>query len=1189
MRCESCGASNGADNRFCGQCGSIMAQTCPACGSAVPSGQPFCGQCGSRVGGDMPPEAAVPTTAAPEPTPDLELHWASVLFVDLVEYTSLTQGWDAADVRELLSGYFDAARTVVDRYGGVIEKFIGDAVVAVWGSDAAHEDDAERCVRAGLEVIEAVAEYGTRRGTPSLAARAGVVTGQVASWGASGEGLVAGDRVNTAARVQSAAKHGSVLVDDVTMRATRATVAYSDAGEHDLKGISEPMRLWTAVRVVAGVGGSQRVDGLEAAFVGRTRELTLVKELFHATVESGRARLVSVTGQAGIGKTRLSWEFEKYLDGLAMSVFWHRGRCLSYGDGVAFWALAEMVRQRLGIAEDDSSDVAGATLRSQLPQWLPDDDERTFVESRLSVLVGAVEREYPRQELFAAWRLFFERLADQQPVVLVLEDLHWADRGLFEFLEYLLDWSSARPLYVLTFARPEFSERSGGAFAHRRNVTSLHLDPLPEPVLVDLLEDLVPGMPGPVKAKIAAQAAGVPLYAVETIRALIDRDLVIPRDGVYRLVGDIGELDVPASLTSLIAARLDELPPDERELVKGLAILGSSFPRHAVSAVSTATPERIDTRLQALVRKDILTVRADPLSPERGQYEFVQSMLRSVAHDMLSRRDRKARHLAVAAYLRSAFPDDGAEVVEVIATHYHDAYLAARGDDDADELRADASRALDAAGTRARALGSVETARKHFLAAAGLTDDEADRARLTVAAARMSMRGGRTEESLELCQQAARIHAEAGRPLETARLAARISPLLFLTGHRSEAITVLQDALSVLDGGETPEDAAELHAVMADLLIAAGSSKEAAEHTERALVLATAFDVPEALATALNARALGLLAEHRVVEAAAHLSATVDASQGRDLQGEATSRGNLGDLRVQSDLSGAEPELVAAHALCVRLGFVLGQAINLGNLALLHFYAGRWDRTESYAREAIDVSPDDGMAALGRFPLVLLYSVRGSLAEANEQVHGLSGWEGSLDPQDREALMTGRGAVAFAEARFRDALSSAGEATLDAAKINGFRSEGFRLAWPLALDAAMRAGEIDEAKRLLSLVADAPPGHAPPYIRAQLARYRALVRVAEGDRSVEIGNGLRGAVNGLRDLGYPYWLARAQADLGQWLAGRGRRADAEPLLVEARDILSDLGAQPDLERVIGLIASATGAELPMTGELSTRG
>ena len=351
MRCESCGAFSAADNRFCGQCGSALAQTCSTCGSAVPSGQPFCGQCGSRVGAQMPAEAtAAPSTTTPEPAQDegLQLHWASVLFVDLVEYTSLTQGWDAADVRELLSGYFDDARTVVERYGGVVEKFIGDAVVAVWGAQAAHEDDAERCVRAGLEVMAAVADYGTRRRTPGLAARAGVVTGQVASWGASGEGLVAGDRVNTAARVQSAAQRGTLLVDDVTMHATRSTVAYSDAGMHELKGISEPMRLWTAVRVVAGVGGSQRVDGLEAAFVGRTRELTLVKELFHATVEGGRARLVSVTGQAGIGKTRLSWEFEKYVDGLAMSVFWHRGRCLSYGDGLAFWALGEMVRQRFG-------------------------------------------------------------------------------------------------------------------------------------------------------------------------------------------------------------------------------------------------------------------------------------------------------------------------------------------------------------------------------------------------------------------------------------------------------------------------------------------------------------------------------------------------------------------------------------------------------------------------------------------------------------------------------------------------------------------------------------------------------------------------------------------------------------------------------------------------------------------------
>ncbi|MDP9318371.1 MAG: AAA family ATPase, partial [Actinomycetota bacterium] len=609
-----------------------------------------------------------------------ELRRASVLFVDLVAYTPLTEGWDAEDVRDLLTGYFEVANTIVRRYGGMVEKFIGDAVVAAWGSTSSREDDAARCVRAGLEIVEAVAGYGDRRGLTALRARAGVVTGQVASWAGVNEGLVAGDRVNLAARIQSTAEPGSVFVDEVTMRATRSTVAYADAGERVLKGVTEPLRLWHAMRVVAGIGGAPRVDGLEGAFVGRTRELTMVKELFHSTVEDGRARLVAVSGVAGIGKSRLSWEFERYAEGLAGAVFWHRGRCLAYGDGVAFWALAEMVRQRFDIAEDDAAGVAAVKLAEGLPQWVPDAQEREFAEPRLGVLVGAVDRELSREELFAGWRLFFERLSALRPVVLVFEDLHWADTGLFDFVDYLLGWSAGLPIYMLTLARPELAERRPGWLTDRRNATVLHLEPLPDPAIQQLLEELVPGMPEPVKAKITAHAGGIPLYAVETIRSLIDKDLVTPRDGVYCLEGDVEDLDVPASLTAVIAVRLDGLPPAERELVKGLAVLGDTFARRAVAAVSDAPDEQLDEWLRTLVRREFLGVRSDPLSPERDQYMFVQAMLRSVAYDTLTRRERKLRHRAVADHLRAAFPDEGADVAEVIAAHLLEAYTAARTD-----------------------------------------------------------------------------------------------------------------------------------------------------------------------------------------------------------------------------------------------------------------------------------------------------------------------------------------------------------------------------------------------------------------------------------------------------------------------------------------------------------------------------
>ena len=310
-------------------------------------------------------------------TPIAERRVCSVLFADLVGFTPLSESRDPEEVRELLSGYFEAARTVIVRYGGVVEKFIGDAVMAVWGTPVAGEDDAERAVRAGLELLNAVSVLGEEAGVPALAARVGVVTGEVAvTLGAVGQGMAAGDAVNTAARVQAAATPGQVWVDETTHRLAAAAVGFTDCGEHHLKGKSAPARLWAATRVLAGVGGEQRVDGLEAPLLGRDAELRLVKDLFHAAVDRRTPRLVVVSGPAGVGKSRLGWEFEKYVDGLAGQVWWHRGRCLSYGDGVVFWALAQIVRQRLGIAEEDSAEIAAAKLADGMAEFLSDPAER---------------------------------------------------------------------------------------------------------------------------------------------------------------------------------------------------------------------------------------------------------------------------------------------------------------------------------------------------------------------------------------------------------------------------------------------------------------------------------------------------------------------------------------------------------------------------------------------------------------------------------------------------------------------------------------------------------------------------------------------------------------------------------------------------------------------------------------------
>src|SRR4051812_13231616 len=479
--CSACATALADDLRFCPQCGTpAPAVTCPGCGAAAGDGR-FCGQCGTPLVADATPPGLPVRTS--------ERRLTSVLFGDLVGFTTLSESRDPEEVRELLSRYFDLARTVVQRYGGTIEKFIGDAVMAVWGVPTAHEDDAERAVRAGLDLVATVAALGEDVGMTDLALRVGVVTGEVAvTLGATGEGMVAGDAVNTAARVQTAADPGVVLVDDATRVLTSAAVSYTDTGEHDLKGKAEPIRLFAARSVVAAGGGAQRVDGLEAPFTGRDRELRLVKELFHATVEDGRPRLVLVSGVAGMGKSRLGWEYEKYVDGLSGAVRWHRGRCLSYGEGVAFWALTEMVRSRLQLAEGDTEDAA--SLDARLTEWLPDEAERSWVVPRIGVLLGSESRVFPREDLFAAWTVFFERVrAGRDALVMLVEDLQYADDGLLDFLDHALE-TARFPLFVLGLTRPDLAERRAGVGTGRR-ATTVHLEPLSETSMATLVDGLV--------------------------------------------------------------------------------------------------------------------------------------------------------------------------------------------------------------------------------------------------------------------------------------------------------------------------------------------------------------------------------------------------------------------------------------------------------------------------------------------------------------------------------------------------------------------------------------------------------------------------------------------------------------------------------------------------------------------------
>src|SRR5690349_12674495 len=721
MQCRACGTDNEPGRKFCGECGGALALSCAACGTPNAPGVKFCGECGTPLG-----VGAVP---APQPrdAPASERRLVSVLFADLVGFTTLSESRDSEEVRELLSAYFERCKQLIDRYGGTVEKFIGDAVMAVWGTPVAMEDDSERAVRAALDLVGAVSEL-----EPQLRARAGVLTGEAAvTLGAEGQGMVAGDLVNTAARIQSAAEPGTVLVGEATRRATEPTIVYDDAGSFELKGKEGLTPLWQALRVVSGARGALKSHGLEAPFVGRERELRQIKDLFHDSADEGKPHLVSVTGIAGIGKSRLAWEFYKYFDGLPQLTYWHRGRCLAYGDGVTYWALADMVRMRCRIAEEEEPASALAKVRLAVEEHIPDPDERQFIEPRLAQLLGLGDQEpRERQDLFAAWRLFFERLADVYPTVLAFEDMQWADESLLDFVEYLLDWSRSSPLYVITLARPELLERRPSWGAGHRNFSSLYLEPLTPPAMESLLAGLVPGLPPVLRDQILERSEGVPLYAVETVRMLLDRGLLVQEGAAYQPVGEIGSLEVPETLHALIAARLDGLSADERRLLQDGAVLGKTFSAAALAAVGGFDEVQLQSLLGALVRKEVLGVQADPRSPEHGQYGFLQDLVRHVAYETLSKRERRAKHLAAAAFLSATFRDDDSEVVEVIASHYLDAHQAAPDADDAPEIKRKAYETFLRAAGRAASLGAAAEARRYYEHAVELTDAPREQAEL---------------------------------------------------------------------------------------------------------------------------------------------------------------------------------------------------------------------------------------------------------------------------------------------------------------------------------------------------------------------------------------------------------------------------------------------------------------------------
>jgi len=1093
----------------------------------------------------------------------------SVLFADLVGFTTLSESRDSEDVREILSSYFETCRTLINRYGGTVEKFIGDAVMAVWGTPVATEDDAERAVRAALELAKAVAALGEEAGASDLRARVGVLTGEAAvTLGAEGQGMVAGDMVNTASRIQSAARPGEVYVGESTARAAEASIVFEDAGLHELKGKAEPVALLRAVRVVAGSLGAQRSSGLEAPFVGRDRELRLIKELFHSSAEEGKAALVSVTGIAGIGKSQLSWEFEKYVDGLAEESLWHRGRCLSYGEGVAYWALVDMVKMRCRIAEDEDSASAQAKLRSTIEEFVPEAEERRWVEPRLAHLLALEGGTADDQEnVFSAWRTFFERLAARYPVVMVFEDMQWADAGLMDFVEYLLEWSRGHRIFILALARPEIHDRRPSWGAGKRSFSSIYLEPLSASAMEELLSGLVPGLPDDVREQILGRAQGVPLYAVETVRMLLDRGLLVREGEVYSPTGPIASLEVPETLQALIAARLDGLLPDERRVVQDGAVLGKTFFKQGLAQVSGLPEDKVESLLAALLRKEVLSLQADPRSPERGQYGFLQDLMRKVAYDTLSKKDRKAKHLAAAAFIEESWIGEEDEIVEVAAAHYLSAYEAAPDADDAEPIRAKARERLAVAGERAASLAAPAEAQRYLELALALTDEPASRAAFLERAGALALQARRPDDAETHFLDAISAFESIGLTHAAARVSATLGEIEWAhKGLVDVAVARMEEAYEVLRAEEPDADLATLAAELGRFHYFKGEIDLAADRVDAALEIAEGLGLPEVISQALNTKGIVATARARPEEGIALLSHALTVALVND-RSTAALRAyyNLAELTYGRD---RYAESIALHLrgleLADRIGNVYWEHVLREAMPYPLFMAGRWDEA---LERAGDVSSLDSTGEMSSMLAVLpTICVNRGLDASLEKLAELSaGYEGSSDVQRAGSRAAVMAVVRAAEENHAEALELAKDAVRHGLT-TGADSPLVRVGFAQAVDSAFALGDLAQADDVLELLGGLRRGEVWPSLVALGERTRARLAAARGP-AAEIESGFRTAAARFREIGMPYWLAATLTEHGEWLIVEGRTQEADALLTEARGIFEMLQARPWLDRL----------------------
>ncbi|MHB8643520.1 MAG: AAA family ATPase [Gaiellaceae bacterium] len=908
---------------------------CPSCGRENLPGAKFCSECGVRLAA---------ATAARE-----ERKVVTVLFADLVGFTARAEQLDPEDVRSVLAPYHARVRGELERFGGTVEKFIGDAVMALFGAPVGHEDDPERAVRAALAIRDWAREES------SVQVRIGVNTGEaLISLGArptAGEGMAAGDVVNTAARLQSAAPINGVLVGEATYRATVDSIDYGEADRVEAKGKAEPVRVWEAIEPRSRA--ATEAVSLRAPLVGRQREVDQLIDAFERSRKERATLLMTVVGVPGIGKSRLVAELFAHVDALPDFVYWRHGRSLPYGEGATFWALGEMVKAHAGILESDSLEEVERKLHETVTQSVHE-SERPWVEAKLRPLVGIGGDEDAggeRYEAFSAWRRFFEVLAEQRPLVMVFEDLHWAGDELLDFVDELPDWIEDVPLLLLCTARPELLDRRSGWGGGKRNAATISLSPLDADetarLIAALLERAV--LPAETQAELLRRAGGNPLYAEQFVRMLSER-------------GEI-EGDLPENVQGIIAARLDLLADDEKWLLQDAAVVGKVFGTGALAAVNGSEQALLEQRLRSLVRKDFIRRERGASVDRESEYAFNHVLVRDVAYGQIPRTQRADKHRLAAEWIESVGRAD--DQADLLAHHYLTALELAQATGTAPtELATRARAALRSAGARALALYAYAAAARSFEAAADLGGEpDPDRPRALLAQG-LALHALGDERRFDLMEEARSALVAAGDTDGAAEADLTLAQSWWWAGERDRCSACLERAAELVRDGDEPSTRASVLGQIARFNSLFGESEAAIDRAQESLRLAETLGRDDLRAK--NLITIGTAEfhrEHADSEAAlANLRTGIDvAADCGDL--DQLSRGYMNlcsHLQQLGELREAESALLEAGRISQRRGHVQALRFVDGNTIDMELTNGSWEAAERRAHAFLAASGQEG-------------------------------------------------------------------------------------------------------------------------------------------------------------------------------------------------------------------------------------